>query len=103
MKEHIRNKEVARCEICGGLVKPGIVLSVRPVINFMASKLTSLGSHRRVHACYPIDWNGRPSHHRPTQSLLFYHTVHTNSRQVSGSSELDLLKQAREISLFLTG
>ncbi|KAK0441666.1 DHS-like NAD/FAD-binding domain-containing protein [Armillaria borealis] len=27
MKEHIRNKEVAHCEKCGGLVKPGIAFS----------------------------------------------------------------------------
>ncbi len=49
MKECIRKKVVAHCEKCGGLVKPGIAFSdesVRPAINLMASKLTSLGSYR---------------------------------------------------------
>ncbi|KAK0244511.1 DHS-like NAD/FAD-binding domain-containing protein [Armillaria nabsnona] len=42
-KEHIRNKEVARCELCGGLVKPGIVLSSRqPTDEFMRA-IPSIG------------------------------------------------------------
>jgi NAD-dependent SIR2 family protein deacetylase len=59
MRDHVKRKEVAKCDVCGGYIKPDIVFfgeSVRCSLNSLASlrlNYLSLQATSQIQSCRP--------------------------------------------------